>query len=130
MLDEKWENGRRRGSEIKMIVTTMALTFCLVIIVALAAAPVVAGEPDYDKKVRTPVWPGLNWLYEKIIAGMVAPNLDQAGGDALFAADMASESFMGASNYATALSNGRLFVEVSPWAELTVLRWPNPTYSD
>ncbi len=48
----------------------------------------------------------------------------------MLATDMASESVMGASNYATALGNGRLFVEVSPWAELTVFRWPNPTYSD
>jgi len=89
-----------------------------------------AGESRFPDKVRTPVWPGISWLYNKALEKMVAPNLADTGGDPLLATDMAAESLMGASNYATALSNGRLFVEISPWAELAVFRWPNPTYSD
>lgn len=81
-------------------------------------------------KVRVPVIPGLRWLYNKAMTNLVAPHLKDDRGDKLLATDMAAESFTGASNYATALSNGRLFIEVSPWAELTVFRWPNPTYSD
>lgn len=101
----------------------------LILLAALIAAPARAGEPQ-SGKVRTPVLPGLKWLYHRATMSMVAPNLEDAGGDPVFATDMAAEAIFGASNYATALSNGRLFVEVSPWAELTVFRWPNPTYSD
>jgi hypothetical protein len=101
----------------------------LIVLAALIAAPARAGEPPYGK-VMTPVLPGLKWLYNRVTMSMIAPNLEEAGGDPVFATDMAAESIFGASNYATALGNGRLFVEISPWAELVVFRWPNPTYSD
>jgi len=104
-------------------------TVCQLILAALIAAPARAEESKYGK-IWAPVLPGLKWLYNRVTMSMIAPNLEDAGGDPIFATDLASESVFGASNYATALSNGRLFVEVSPWAELTVFRWPNPTYSD
>jgi hypothetical protein len=56
-------------------------------------------------------------------------NLDTESADIL-AADLASESADGASNYATCLSNGRLSAGISPWGELTFLRWPNLTYNE
>jgi hypothetical protein len=113
----------------KYLVLIMA-NFFLVIMPALFISSARAVKPAYSKKVRVPVVPGIKWLYDRAVAFMIAPSLDDAGGDPVFAVDLASESLFGASNYATALSNGRLFVEVSPWAELTVFRWPNPTYSD
>ncbi len=64
------------------------------------------------------------------MANLIKPHLDDTRGDRLLAADLSSESIEGASNYATSLSNGRLFVAISPWAELTVFRWPHATNSD
>jgi hypothetical protein len=88
------------------------------------------GQQKKYKPVKVPMIPGLRGLADKVLLRLVEPHLEDAGGDMLLAADLASESFMGASNYATALGNGRLSVEISPWAELTAFRWPNPTYSD
>jgi hypothetical protein len=48
----------------------------------------------------------------------------------LLASDLASESAEGPSNYATCLSNGRLSAGISPWGELTFLRWPNLSYHE
>ncbi len=103
-----------------------ALLLALLLLSGLAPA-----SPDEEYgEVYVPVVPGVRQLYEKVTLNLVKPHLDEAGGDWLFAADLASESMSGASNYATALGNGRLFVEISPWAELAVFRWPNPTYAD
>ncbi len=98
---------------------------------ALLLSTALAGAQGSEYgKVRVPVMPGIQALYRKVTLNLVKPHLKDAEGDWLFAADLASESLSGASNYASALGNGRLFVEISPWAELTVFRWPNPTYSD
>src|SRR3972149_10600186 len=99
------------------------------LLLALLAAPARADAPR-SGKVSVPVMPGLKWLYNRATRAMVAPNVEDVGAGSMFQADLAAEAVFGASNYATALSNGRLFVEISPWAELTVFRWPNPTYSD
>jgi hypothetical protein len=50
--------------------------------------------------------------------------------DELFIANSLSEVANGASNCAGVLSNGRMAVGVSPWAELAFLRWPHLSHSD
>ena len=50
--------------------------------------------------------------------------------DELFMANSLSEVANGASNCAGVLSNGRMAVGVSPWAELAFLRWPHLSHSD
>ncbi|HUT55909.1 MAG TPA: hypothetical protein VM658_21135 [bacterium] len=108
---------------------SMILAAVGLVMLALLSAPARADGSRYGK-VRTPVVPGLKWLYTRVTRAMVAPNVEDVGSGSMFETDLAAEAIFGASNYATALGNGRLFVEISPWAELTVFRWPNPTYSD
>lgn len=90
----------------------------------------VKGEEKTYKPVRVPMIPGMRVIYQAVLSNLVRSSLDEAGGDKIFAVDLASESFGGASNIATCLGNGSLSVCISPWAELVVFRWPNPTYSD
>jgi hypothetical protein len=94
------------------------------------AAPGAQGQEQTYKPIRAPMMPGIRAAKEMVLRQLTAPSLEEASGDALFASDLSSESQSGASNYATALGNGRLSAEISPWADLAVLRWPNPSYSD
>ncbi len=45
-------------------------------------------------------------------------------------ANLQAEAFMGATNAATSMGNGRLSVGISPWGELIYFRWPSPSYYD
>ena len=101
----------------------LAATLCLS--AGARAAPGSAYGP-----VKVPMMPGIREIARTIMMNLVRPHLADTHGDWLLAADLSSESIEGASNYATALSNGRLFVAVSPWADLAVFRWPHATDSD
>ncbi len=114
----------------KKLKVRIAAAFLLAALMFSGAAIDAGAKGGEASEPFVPVWPGVKWLYDKVSMNMVKPHLEESGGDALFAADLAAESMMGASNYATALGNGRLSVEVSPWGELAVFRWPNPTFTD
>ena len=79
---------------------------------------------------RPRLWPGIQGIVERIERQLTRASQAEAGGDQLFAGDLSSESIDGPSNYSTTLSNGRLGVGISPWADLTLLRWPGLSYSD
>jgi len=79
---------------------------------------------------RPRLWPGIRGIVERIERQLTRASQAEAGGDLLFAGDLASESIDGPSNYSTTLSNGHLGVGISPWADLTLLRWPGLSYSD
>ena len=115
-----------------MKTTTMVFRsgfFALAAAVLLCAAGTSRGEKRY-KPVRVPVIPGVREIAQRDQEKRIAPYLEGAGGDALFASDLSSEVSKGATNSAAALGNGRLSALISPWAELTVLRWPSPLYGD
>ena len=104
-----------------------------IILAGLAAWMLAAGPADHRKSyppVRVPVLPGVRRFATASQKKSARPLVKDLGGDWLFAADLTTEANHGASNYATALGNGRLSVEISPWAELTVLRWPSPIWAD
>jgi hypothetical protein len=50
--------------------------------------------------------------------------------DPLLQANLLSETISGGTNAIAALSNGRLSVSISPWAEVTHLRWPSLSFCD
>ncbi len=50
--------------------------------------------------------------------------------DPLLHANLLSETIGGGTNAVAALSNGRLSVSISPWAEITHLRWPSLSWYD
>jgi len=111
-----------------------AYSFRLLAAAALIGVIFMAGaasgqDRDY-KPIKAPMIPGVRKLADAVKLNLTKNSIEEAGGDILFASDLASESQSGASNYATALGNGRLSVEISPWGELVVFRWPNPSYSD
>jgi len=93
----------------------------------LAAGALAAGEPEY-KPVTVPMWPGLKEMVQRADNKAMQPYIKSAGGDPLFASDLLSEVNRGTTNAAASLGNGRLSVEISPWAQLTVVRWPSPLY--
>lgn len=115
---EKASAGSRRISTIAMLLGVMFM------------AGGVAGQEQEYKPIKAPMIPGVRKLADAVKLNLTKNSIEEAGGDILFASDLASESQSGASNYATALGNGRLSVEISPWGELVVFRWPNPSYSD
>lgn len=88
-----------------------------------------AGDQAYGP-IRTPMVPGVRALANAVRASLIRPYLADAQGDWLFASDLGSESVSGASNYATCIGNGSLSACISPWGELTALRWPHVTHSD
>jgi len=98
-----------------------------VLAVFFAGAALSAEKPEY-KPVKAPLWPGLRKKVDSDQAKRLKPYLTGAGGDILFASDLLSEVGRGGTNAAAALGNGRLSVEISPWAQLTVVRWPSPLY--
>lgn len=95
----------------------------------LTALSASGGDREY-KPVRAPVVPGVRAIAEGTQRKQLAPYLDVAGGDILFASDLSSEVGRGGTNSAAALGNGGMSVLISPWSDLTVLRWPSPIYSD
>lgn len=111
---------------IKVRVRGLALAAMLL---ALTAFEGKTGEREY-KPVRVPVIPGVRQTAERYQAKRLKPYLANAGGDVLYASDLSSEVGRGGTNAAAALGNGGLSVEISPWAELTVMRWPSPLYKD
>lgn len=103
----------------------------LVIVILLVATRLAAEEDRFSgPPPRSRIIPGVRNLVERIERQLTRASLSEAGGDILFAADLSAESIDGPSNYATALSNGRLAVAISPWADLTLFRWPNLSFSD
>ena len=68
-------------------------------------------------------------LLGSVISGVIKAEVS-AIKDPLLKADFASESSTGATNAVAALSNGRLVVGISPWAEVVYFRWPCPSYYD
>lgn len=50
--------------------------------------------------------------------------------DQLIVADLLSETIGGGTNAVCALGNNSLTVGISPWGEVTYLRWPTPSYYD
>jgi len=102
-------------------------------VVALVAAAGGFGVWAQEGKYRDPVvpmMPGIRGLANAVRASVIRPYLKDAQGDWLFASDLGSEAVSGASNYATCIGNGALSACISPWGELTVLRWPHVTDSD
>jgi hypothetical protein len=93
----------------------------------LAGALAQSAEPEY-KPVKVPMWPGLRQLVKRGEEKVMQPYLKTAGGDILLTSDLLSEVTRGGTNAAASLGNGRLSVEISPWAQLTVVRWPSPLY--
>lgn len=111
--------------------TTMFLSLGLALVATLSMSVAAgAGSGSTHAPVKVPMIPGIKEIARTIMMNLVKPHLADTHGDWLLAADLSSESIEGASNYATALSNGRLFVAVSPWADLTVFRWPHATDAD
>lgn len=68
-------------------------------------------------------------MFESMDSG-VAVSEDKDLDDVLLSADLAAETYMGATNAVTALGNGRLTAGISAWGEITYLRWPSPSYYD
>ena len=103
----------------------MLLGLCLLAIKLYGKEGQFSGPPPKPR-----IMPGIRALVERIERQLVRASLSEAGGDLLFAGDLSAESLDGPSNYSTTLSNGRLGVGISPWADLTLFRWPNLSYSD